>query len=339
MASSSSFFRVSLAVALVLAAPLARAGGPSAADKETARTLMEEGRELRDKKDLRGALDRFQRADGIMHVPTTGYELARVQVALGMLVEARDTLARVLRSPNPSEPAPFRAARKSAQELDDSLAGRVPGITIVVKNAPADDTPTVTVDDVEVPSAVIGAPRRVNPGHHVVVAKVTNGNGRAEVDVREGETKEVPITLVITAPPPSATPPPAPETAETNEPPPPPEEHHRSHTLTYIGFGLGIVGVGVGAVTGALTLSAKSNLTSECNANSHCPPSAYSDLDKANTFATVSTIAFIAGGVGVAVGVVSLFIGGGSSSSEPKPQAARVTPWIGPGSAGLRGTF
>jgi len=333
---------LSLAVALGAAVMPARAAGPSAADKETARTLMEEGRELRDKKDLRGALDRFQRADAIMHVPSTGYELARIQVALGLLVEARDTLARVLRSPNPNEPQPFRIARKNAQDLDDSLAGRIPGLTIVVKGAPADESLTITVDDVEVPTAELGVPRRVNAGHHVVVAKVPNGQGRAEVDVKEGETKQVPVELVITGPPPTAAAPvpePVPDTGSPSGETPPPQPH-RSHLLTYLGFGVGIVGVGVGAATGILTLTTKSNLSSECNSSSQCPPSAYSDLDKANTFATISTVAFIVGGVGLGVGVVSLFVGG---KSAPKKDAAgshvQVTPWLGLGSAGVHGQF
>ena len=45
-----------------------------------------------------------------MHVPTTGYEVAHQEAALGMLVEARDMALRVTRLPAEAhEPAPFDA--------------------------------------------------------------------------------------------------------------------------------------------------------------------------------------------------------------------------------------
>jgi hypothetical protein len=308
----------------------ARADEPTAADRETARTLMEEGRALRDQKDLKGALDRFQRADAIMHVPSTGYELAETQVGLGLLVEAKDTLAHIRAIPAaPNEPRPFREARRRADELDGSLAGRIPGLTITVTGAPPGVTPSVTIDGAPVPAAVLGVPRRVDPGHHVLVATVDGGEGREEADVAESETR--PVTIAITMTTPSA---PAP--AEVAAPPPPP----RSHTLTYASIalgGVGVAGLGVGAVTGILTLSKKSSLSTECGASHQCPPSAFGDLDSAHTTATISTAAFVAGGVCLAAGVTGFFLTRkGASSGDDH---AEVTPWIGPGGAGLSGRF
>src|SRR5262245_51869629 len=75
---------------------------PTPAEKETARALMAEGRDLRDANDLKSALKRFQAADSIMHVPTTGLEVARTEAALGLLVEARETLQRIARLPSDS---------------------------------------------------------------------------------------------------------------------------------------------------------------------------------------------------------------------------------------------
>src|SRR5690242_13508597 len=107
-------FRMRAAIAALILATAAPAfAEPTAAEKETARNLMQEGRDLRDKKDLKGALQRFQAADQLMGVPTTGYEVASTQVALGLLVEARETLNRVSRLPaQAKEPAPFREARQ-----------------------------------------------------------------------------------------------------------------------------------------------------------------------------------------------------------------------------------
>src|SRR5262249_49902102 len=75
-------FAVPLAV-LLFASNAAFAQQPSASDRETARALMAEGRERRDAGDLAAALKSFQTADSIMHVPTTGLEVARTLDKMG----------------------------------------------------------------------------------------------------------------------------------------------------------------------------------------------------------------------------------------------------------------
>jgi hypothetical protein len=116
---------VGVALLLVLLTTPAWAA-PSESQKEAARNLMAEGRELREQRDLAGALSRFQMADAIMGVPTTGYEVAATQAELGQLEEARVTLRKLLsREAAPDEPAPFKLARGKAAELDAELAARL----------------------------------------------------------------------------------------------------------------------------------------------------------------------------------------------------------------------
>jgi hypothetical protein len=91
--------------------------------------MMDEGLARRDAGDHRGALAQFEGANAIMHVPTTGLVVAREQVALHLLVEARDTLKAVLRTPPAAdEPDVFRAAREAAEELDRVVADRIPSL-------------------------------------------------------------------------------------------------------------------------------------------------------------------------------------------------------------------
>src|SRR5579864_9454433 len=98
------------ALGALFAADPARAD-PTAADRETARSLMQEARDLRDKGHMQDALKRFKAADDIMHVPTTGLEVAKTQASMGMLVEARDTVANIRKLPSsPTDPAPFQDA-------------------------------------------------------------------------------------------------------------------------------------------------------------------------------------------------------------------------------------
>src|ERR1700712_2316495 len=68
---------------------------PSAAERDTARALMDDGDRLLANAKLPEALERYRAAHAIMHVPTTGVDLARVQARLGLLVEARATAMEV----------------------------------------------------------------------------------------------------------------------------------------------------------------------------------------------------------------------------------------------------
>ncbi len=317
-------------VCAALFAIAAPAAAQSAADKETARSLMDQGDDLRTKGDLKAALARFQAANEIMHVPTTALEVARTQVALGQLVEARDTLAQIISSsPGPREPAQFRDARLEAQKVDASLEPRVPTLTVTVTGAKDGAAVSLSVDGVAVPAAVIGLPRRLDAGHHVLVATTSTQEGRGEVDIAEGEKKDVSIALATIAKPTL----PTTETPET--PPPPTPEAHRSLVLPITLFAIGGATLIAGGITGAMELSQTSSLQSGCS-NKVCPPSQYGALDSASTLATVSTIMFVAGGVLVAGGVIALLVG---KPSAPAPTAARVEPWIGFGAAGVRGSF
>jgi hypothetical protein len=345
---------VSLAVASALAAALTAStvrAEPTSADRETARQLMDDGRAQRDKNDLKGALQRFKAADDIMHVPTTGLEVARTQVALGLLVEARDTIARIRLTPAKSnDPHQFKEARVKADQLDATLDGRVPRLTVVMHGAPSGQTPSVSIDGIPVPAAVIGLPHTVDPGHHVVVVKTQGAEGQREVDVREGETKSLEVALVPSpsgpaGPPAEGTaqatvPPPGPATdAPVAETPAPRKTSHAPDALTYAGGAVAGAGLVVGVVTGVMSWSQTSSLSSACPGHA-CPPASYAAYDSANSLATISTISFVAGGVGACLAVISLVVGH-EEKSEPAPTSAqvRVSPWIGAGAAGLRGSF
>jgi hypothetical protein len=200
---------------------------------------------------------------------------------------------------------------------------------VTVSGAPQGAAVTLSVDGVAVPSAVIGLPRRLNAGHHVMIASTSTSEGRAELDIGEGEKKDVSIVLAKIAQPTVTEPKP------TEEPPPPPPETHRSYALPIVFFSVGGVGLIAGGVTGVLMLSKQSSLSNSCP-NHVCGPAQYGDLDTANMLATTSTVAFIVGGVGVAAGIVALLVG---KPSAPAPTQASVEPWFGLGSAGVRGTF
>jgi hypothetical protein len=119
----------------------------------------------------------------------------------------------------------------------------------------------------------------------------------------------------------------------------------KNNTLAYVALGVGGAGLLVGTITGVMAMSKKSDL--ECQGKA-CPSSQEDALDSAKTMATVSTVGFSVGLVGVGVGVVLLLTGNSASkASLAGPQLAkyepsrglRVGPWFGSEAAGLQGSF
>jgi hypothetical protein len=350
--ASERLFAGSLLVAALFCASFAHAD-PTAAQKATARDLMMRGRAQRDRKETNAALQSFEAADAIMHVPTTGVELAKTQAALGLLVEARDTLRRVLRIPaRPDDGAAFAQARTAAGTIDADLADRIPSVRLHINGIPDGRTARVTLDGAEVPAAAANELLKVNPGHHGVDVTLEEATAHEDFDIAERETKTVPVTLVVSPStsrigaraPDSNVEPVATKTAPTAvEPAPAP---HTMRALAIGGFTLAGVGVAVGAVSGLMSISSTGAAKSVCTDNA-CPRSAQSDIDSAHTTATISTVAFAVAGVGLLVGGIALVVGDHAAtdaeardaSAQSSRSRVRVTPWIGAGQAGLRGTF
>jgi hypothetical protein len=270
-----------LAFALVVSISALGHAAPTASDRESARHLFDEGRGyMRSNEPLR-AIEAFEKAHEIVHVPTTGLALARAHVAAGHLIEARDIALETSRLPHDSsEPAVLDEARRQARDLEAQLRSRVPMLRVRGKGAT-----TLAVDGKEVGAE----PVPVNPGKHVVSAKNAEGvENRLDVEIAEREVKDVEISFsrpdrVVKRPVPVLA---------------PPERTSTARVLLFGGLGLAVVGTAVGLTTGALTLSRAGDLDAQCESDI-CAPSARDDLDAAQTLGTISTIGFVAAAVGV----------------------------------------
>ena len=82
-----------------------------------------------------------------------------------------------------------------ADELDAQVEGKVPSLNITVTGAAEGENPAISIDGVSVPAAASGLPRKVDPGHHVVTARALNGSAKQEIDVAEGDKKDVALVL------------------------------------------------------------------------------------------------------------------------------------------------
>jgi hypothetical protein len=105
-------------------------------------------------------------------------------------------------------------------------------------------------------------------------------------------------------------------------------------TLGILSLSVGAAGLVAFGVTGALALGERGKLDDHCD-DSRCPQEYSSDIDRYNTLRTTATITLISGGVLAALGV-TLLLAGPSEHAESRQQA-KLQPWIGLGSIGVRG--
>jgi hypothetical protein len=304
-------------------APGASSGPPSAADLESARELFKEGREARQSGDLKRALERFKAAHAYGQTPVTALELGRTHVQLGELVEGREVLLSVARMKvQPDETEKSAAARTEAADLAEEVKKRIPTLSVTLTGVASDSAAQLQVDGFSVPIVSLTGIRKVNPGKHVVIARAGTHEETRNVELEESKTQDLAINL---AGPGASTPagPIAPDATGPKEISP----------VTWIGLGVGVLGIGLGAVTGIIALGKASKVDNACT-STHCPPSAKSDVDSGRTVATISTIGFAVGGTGLVTAAVGYFL-----LSKPKAAATGVTPFITASSVGLDGSF
>jgi hypothetical protein len=316
---------------------LAAHADPTAADRESARGLMLQGDKKFAGKDYAGALKAYQAAHATMSVPSTGAALARAQVASGLLVEARDTAISVTRLPaKPHEPAPFVKARAEAAKLVDSLEARIPTVQISVEGPSSGSTVDLSIDDQSLPPESLELGRKTNPGKHTLHAASRGfADATAEVTLAEGETVTVKLSLVRIPEKPSLRPPVSTSVA-TFDKASAPQKSHRS-PLVFIGFGLGAAGVATGAVAGVLELTRVSNVKKTyCNGGTECQSGFETPTKNAKMLATVATVGFSAGAVGIGLGIIGLAT---SKSSTTGANDFYWSPVVGVGSVGVSGGF
>jgi hypothetical protein len=319
--------RTALFLSLTL---LARAAGadPSAADRATARTLAQEGQQALDAKKFSAAADKFTRADQLVHAPTLMLGLARAQLGMNKLVEAQESYNRIIREGvAQGSPRSWSKALEDATKEVDAITARLPWVTISVLGP---TNPEVVIDSTPVPNASLGVKRPVNPGSHTIKASA-EGFAPAEKTISFAEGQSVPVNLELEQAPTEAAPVAAPQAPEA----PAPSGSGRK-TAAFVALGIGGAGLAVGGVAGILAMSKHTQLKQHCPDGTCDPDTQGAALDSYHMVGNISTIGFIAGGVGVAAGAILLL-------TQPKesaaPAAATWSPFIGVGSAGVRGKF
>lgn len=332
---------IGIAIAIAIAfVPRLAAAQATTAERETARSLMDEGDSFRAAGDAHRALERYAAANAIMRVPTTGLEVARTQAQLNHLVDATTTAIEVANSaPGPNEPALFTQARTAAQALVESLRPRVPSLTIKVE--PIGVIYELRIDSAVVPEGAHGLLYKIDPGEHVVLIQAAGYRPFSEhVTLEESQRIERRIRLVSTKPPPRLeTPPPTAATPrDTNLAAryqlAKPDAGAAGRTRGYVAIGTGGAVLLAGIITGIAAVSLSEDAKAACSGR-RCPPSAEPAIDRANTLANVSNVTLPLGALGVGYGVFELLT---QLRDEPQPaRRAGPTLAVSPTSVSIRG--
>ena len=304
---------------------------PSAEDRATARSLAAEGYQALQTKDYSTAVDRFSRADALVHAPTLMIDWARSLVGLGKLVEAEERYEQIIREGvDAKAPKSWQRALTDATSEVAEIKPRLAWVTITV--SAANDT-RVTIDDVPVPPAAVGVRRVVNPGQRIVRVSA-NGFLKQQKSIELPEGAEGSVDFQLEADPDAAKNP-APQAEQAAHPEN--ANQARDRSPSYVAFGAGGVGLVVGGVTGILALSKRSTLSKACDPSGVCTKNEQGTLNAYHSFGTVSAVGFGLGVIGIGTGLALWLL---NNDSRPAPAAGIVVrPYVGVASLGAVGVF
>jgi hypothetical protein len=304
-----------LAVSAVTSAAFAQ--GKSDAD-----TLFHDARALVLSGDFAHACPKFAESEKLDPAPGTLLNLAECEEHLGHLIEAQEHY-RLAASGFPKKDQRREICATKSAALD----GRIAHVTLRL----APDVPEGTVvkkDDVSVAAADLGQPIATNPGDLSVVVTAPGHESKSyPLTVKEGDATDLTLQVGPVGAEPQTQ---GPKTVVVEKP-----QETASSPLRPIGITVavvGVVGLGVGIVTGIMAIDRANTVKTHCNTmtNICADQEGLSASQDGQVLAPLSTVTIIAGGVLAALGAVLYAVGGHSAK-------ARVA--VGLGSVSVEGTF
>ncbi|MFO0760022.1 MAG: hypothetical protein U0359_26290 [Byssovorax sp.] len=308
-------------------AGLTVAAAPARADEgQSAESLFQAGMSDMQNKRFASACPALRKSYKIEPRPATLFYLAECEQGAGRIATAAATYDEYL------ERFDRLSATEQKQEADrenlassrrEALEKDLPFVRLTIPASAPDGTRVSRVPQGggEPVAVALNVPLPLDPGEHVVS---TEAPGRPRLDkrffIQKGERKAIMLEL-------------APPTVESAKqvrfgtplapvpsylPPLNPGISGR-RVMAYTLGGIGVAGVLVGAVTGAVTWAQKRPIDENCNDLKICNPAGESAKSTAKTMGIVSTASFIVGAAGLATGLVLYF-------TEPPPPKFSLSP-------------
>jgi len=321
-----------VAVGLVSLAPL---GAKAQEQSDVAATaLFDQGRKLMQQGKYADACPKLAESERLAPSGGTLLNLADCYEHTGQTASAwaawKDAAARA-NAAGKSDVEKRALARAAA--LEPNLA------KLAISVDAASDVPGLEVkrDGVKVGHAEFGVPIPVDPGTHEIDATAPNKQPfSGKVDVAPKQANATLSVTLVDAPQAAPTPAPAPATAPVPTPATPtaspatPEQPASTwsgqKTAALVVGGVGLVGIGVGSAFGLIAKSKNDQALQNCRTSTLCTQQGLNLTDDAKSAATVSTIAFVAGGVALAGGIVLWLT---APSSTPSTTGLRFVPLVG----------
>jgi hypothetical protein len=283
-----------------------------ASDPAAAEALFREGRAAAQANNYELACKKFHESHRLDPAPGTVLNIADCEEKLGHIATAWTLYQEV------TQKIPERDERHAiAKERVAALEPRVPKLAIrLAPDAPADAR--VSRDGVELKSASLDTPLPVDPGkHEIVVEAEGRARSRVEISIAEGEVKRVNVSAGAPLPVSDR----GGKTTKVSS---------GGKTTGYVLAGVGVVGIGIGAVTGMMVLSKKKTVDDNCNAQKQCNQTGADAAESGKTLGTVSGVSFIVGAVALGAGMYLVL-------SSKEKQSTEVG--VGPGQLYLRRSF
>jgi hypothetical protein len=333
----------SLWVAALLATSVfaTRVHAQEAGNKAAAEALFDEARRLMADGHYAQACSKFEASQALDAGVGTLLNLADCYEKSGKTASAwaqfRETISAARRSGSLER-------ERIARQHVDALEPKLSYLTIVTWKG---QEVNVTRDGVAVDSAVLGTAIPVDPGTHVISAAAP-GKRSWSTTIKIGEQADrvsvsVPIlpdepNLASTAPLANELQPPPSAAAPAN----PSNPGSAQRWLAIIAAGVGVAGIATGTVFGIQAASSWSDAKSNCNPYPYCGGAGQRLAKDAKNSGTISTIGFVAGGVGLAAGVL-LWFTAPPRATETRPIARDASEPLafdlGPGAVQMRGRF
>lgn len=293
------------------------ASAQSKEELDRARALFREAVALSAAGNCAAAVQKYRQVAEIKMTANVAFNMGECQDKLGSLVAALGNYRLAASKIAESKP---KEVEKVAQQVEGRIADlekRIPKVTVTRSN----EVGTIEIDSVEIGNAQLGSAIPVDPGTHVVIAKL-NGTevGRQTVTLAEGESKSVKLTVKLPdAPKKPKEPVEDPDPPKKEEPPPPPP----SKAPAIAAIGVGVVGLALGGVFIGLAAGNADKLKAQCGGDTSCPSSAKPLADEGKTFEGVSVAMFAVGAIGVGTGIILFAVNSGKGKKEaPKDEAA-----------------